>query len=118
MIKMESLLNTQLESKYPMVEVAQALDLALAKAKELHLSKQGDIVAVAKHIGQMRVGDTLALDVVARDDLPPFHASVMDGYALSTIENYESTSYFVEESLKSLAGRAPTETSDQTAASD
>jgi len=47
------------------------------------------------------LGSVLAEDVVAKDDLPPFRASVMDGYAIST--SHTTTTFEVVAS-KSFAG--------------
>lgn len=49
------------------------------------------------------MGSVLAEDVAARDDLPPFRASVMDGYAVST--SHTASSFEVVAS-KSFAGQA------------
>ena len=104
---MESLINTRQESIYPMLDMDQAMDLALTKAKDIYLMHDQQEDSSSKQINELKVGDVLAQDVVAVDDLPPFHASVMDGYALSSVENYSNSAYTVVQSLKSLAGVEP-----------
>ena len=61
------------ESTYPMLPVADALALVLAKAEPL------PPVPVPLHAA---LGKVLAQDVRARDTLPPFPAAVKDGYAV------------------------------------
>ena len=90
-----------------MMEMDEAIDLACQKAFELYLKRnQQPIEAVSKTIDEVVVGDILVEDVHAVDDLPPFPASVMDGYALST-EQSPQEPYRVIESMKSLAGVTP-----------
>ena len=60
-------------SPYPMLPVAEALDVVLAQAQPLP-PQSIDLAEAHGHI--------LAQDVVARDSLPPFPASVKDGYAV------------------------------------
>lgn len=50
---------------------------------------------------------------MALDDLPPFRASVMDGFAISTVEQATEEPYSVVKGLKSLAGTAPEETEEK-----
>ena len=52
---------------------------------------------------ELLLGNVLAEDVVAKDDLPPFRASVMDGYAIST--SHTSMTFEIVAS-KSFAGQA------------
>lgn len=56
-----------------------------------------------KNLDDIVAGDVLAEEVHAVDDLPPFRASVMDGYAVSKVkcEIYKVVTY------KSLAGSDP-----------
>ncbi len=60
-------------SPYPMLPVAEALDIVLAQAQPLP-PQSVDLEEAHGHI--------LAQDIVARDALPPFPASVKDGYAV------------------------------------
>ncbi len=60
-------------SPYPMLPVAEALDTVLTQAQPLP-PQSIDLADVHGHI--------LAQDVVAHDSLPPFPASVKDGYAV------------------------------------
>jgi molybdopterin biosynthesis enzyme len=61
------------ESTYPMLPVADALALVLAQASPL------SPVTVPLAAAQGRI---LAADILAQDALPPFPASVKDGYAV------------------------------------
>ena len=90
------------------MDMQEAMDLTCAKALELHQSKYAENLQriETKSIDQVRIGDIIAQDVFAVDDLPPFFASVMDGYALSTIDNLNEP-FTIVESLKSLAGALP-----------
>ena len=60
-----------------------------------------------KTIDEIEVGDQLAMDVHAASDLPPFRVSVMDGYAINTIENYDELPYQVQDNMRCFAGMAP-----------
>lgn len=61
------------ESEYPMLPVAEALAIVLAQAEPLPVQP----VALAHSLGLV-----LPYDVTAREPLPPFPASVVDGYAV------------------------------------
>ena len=61
------------ESSYPMVSVTQALDCVLEQAQPL----QPQTVSLRDALGLI-----LAEDVHAKEPLPPFPASVKDGYAV------------------------------------
>ena len=102
---MESLRNTQQQSRYPMIEMADAWSIIKEQTKQLvsdHLLGSEDYVC-QKCLDEIANGDILAEEVKAADDLPPFRASVMDGYALSELgcELYEAVQH------KSLAGTDP-----------
>mmetsp|Transcript_18945 Transcript_18945/g.27426 ORF Transcript_18945/g.27426 Transcript_18945/m.27426 type:complete len:430 (-) Transcript_18945:612-1901(-) len=61
-------------SSYPMVEVAAAVDIVLLQAER---------VLEGEHVGLEEVaGRVLFEDVLAQGDVPPFRASVKDGYAV------------------------------------
>lgn len=61
------------ESSYDLLPVADALELILSKSLTLTPEKCPIIDAAGK---------ILAEDIFARDNLPPFRASILDGYAL------------------------------------
>ncbi len=61
------------ESPYPMLPVPEALEVVLGQARPLPVQT----VALAQALGYI-----LAADVIAREPLPPFPASVKDGYAV------------------------------------
>lgn len=61
------------ESTYPMLPVAAALEIVLAQAVPLPV----ETVPVRDAVGRI-----LAHDVVAQEPLPPFPASIKDGYAV------------------------------------
>ena len=56
-----------------------------------------------KDLDEIVSGDVLAEEVYAVDDLPPFRASVMDGFAISKV----TEKVFNVISYKSLAGSSP-----------
>ena len=74
------------------------MELVYTKAKELY-HHRNNIQSVQdsaenfslKSINEIAVGDILGQDVYAVDDLPPFRASVMDGYTISRIDNEHLT---------------------------
>ncbi|XP_025829756.1 gephyrin isoform X2 [Agrilus planipennis] len=61
-------------SPYPMVEVAHAIDLIL---KEISATRETENVDIAESLGRV-----LAENVYAKDPVPPFPASIKDGYAV------------------------------------
>ncbi|MCB0131063.1 MAG: molybdopterin molybdotransferase MoeA [Caldilineaceae bacterium] len=61
------------ESTYPMLPVAAALEIVLAQAAPLPV----ETVPVRDAVGRI-----LAHDVIAQEPLPPFPASIKDGYAV------------------------------------
>ncbi len=61
-----------------MIEVAEALRIVLAHAKPL----PAEVTALAS----MALGQILAVDVLADGDSPPFTKSVMDGYAVRSVD--------------------------------
>ena len=62
------------ESPYPMVPVAEALELV-----EIH--SPGPVI-VEQSVDENIVGSVLAADVKARENVPAFRASIVDGYAV------------------------------------
>ena len=84
-----------------MIEMDQAWKIIFDKTKEIANQKADN--TCLKDIDQIKPGDILAENVYAADDLPPFRASVMDGYAISSVDQ---ESYIVI-SYKSLAGTDP-----------
>ncbi|KAJ2011413.1 hypothetical protein IWW57_006629, partial [Coemansia sp. S610] len=62
------------KSPYPMVPVNEALKLVLSHVAELP--------AVELPLQDVREGQIIAADVVAREDVPGYPAAVMDGYAV------------------------------------
>ncbi|KAJ2809059.1 hypothetical protein H4R20_000423 [Coemansia guatemalensis] len=62
------------KSPYPMIPVSAALDQVLSSIRELPAEK---LV-----LNQIRPGQVLAQDVVARENVPAYPASIMDGYAM------------------------------------
>ncbi|MBI3943389.1 MAG: molybdopterin molybdotransferase MoeA [Chloroflexi bacterium] len=61
------------ESKYPMISVAEALEIILSRT---------EMLAPVALPFQQALGRVLAEDVVARQPFPPFAASAKDGYAV------------------------------------
>lgn len=78
------------------------MEEALA-AMVMECSKSGKQKVTSLDIStpELLLGSVLAEDVVAKDDLPPFRASVMDGYAVCT--SHTSANFEVVAS-KSFAG--------------
>ncbi|KAJ2689956.1 hypothetical protein IWW39_001067 [Coemansia spiralis] len=62
------------KSPYPMIPVNEALKLVLSHVAELP--------AVELPLQDIREGQIIAADVVAREDVPGYPAAVMDGYAV------------------------------------
>ena len=54
------------------------------------------------------LGYVLAEDIISHDNIPPFRASIMDGYALKHSE-YTQNRSFTQFDAKSLAGVSDTE---------
>ena len=84
---MQTLRNTDLKSKYPMIEMTDAWSIVKQQTSLLvsdHLLASADYI-LSKSLDSITTGDVLAEEVTAADDLPPFRASVMDGYAISAL---------------------------------
>lgn len=62
------------KSSFPMISVKEALDIVLREAQPLPLAPT--------NLYEVSSGAILAADAVAPDPLPPFPASIMDGYAV------------------------------------
>ena len=91
-----------------MLDMKQAFDTVFEQGKALHDRKFSQPrTTKTVSIDEIEVGDVIAEDISAKDDLPPFHASVMDGYALSTSQDATSQSFKILESLRSVAGTEP-----------
>ena len=86
-----------------MIDMDQAWQIIHEKTTELAQQRASN--ACVKDLDEIVPGDILAEEVHAADDLPPFRASVMDGYAVNQINRdvYKVVSY------KSLAGSDPTQ---------
>lgn len=89
-----------------MIEMSLAFDLIHEKACQIYAKNFANQDTELKSIDEIQVGDVLAEDVHAADNLPPFPASVMDGYAFSTADRPQEA-YRIVEGLKSVAGVAP-----------
>ena len=84
----ESLTNDLNKSKYPMTDMKEAMSIMLEKCVQAYRSNK---IVVQLNLNQLEfkksqgeqslIGSILAEDVFAKDQLPPFRASVMDGYA-------------------------------------
>lgn len=81
------------ESRYPMIEVGEARRRVLAALQPL--------APVSVSLDEA-LGLVLAEDVVAREDIPPFRASAMDGYAVIAADDAPARRVLGEQS----AGRA------------
>ncbi|KAJ2612046.1 hypothetical protein H4S08_002881 [Coemansia sp. RSA 1365] len=62
------------KSPYPMISVSAALEHVLSSISELP--------AQELHLNQICPGQVLAKDVLARENVPAYPASIMDGYAM------------------------------------
>ena len=71
----------QTESPHPMMEVEDAIAIVLDRAGTMDT---GDIEQVP--FGTELDGRILAADVLSPTDQPPFRASIMDGYAVASLE--------------------------------
>ncbi len=67
-----------------MIDMDVAWQLILSKSREL-VSQRSSPLTCVKDLNDIKPGDILAEHVTAVDDLPPFRASVMDGYAIDTL---------------------------------
>lgn len=65
------------KSPYPMLEVDEATKLILEETSKLTSNIAGNVVDISQSINRI-----LAEDIVAKDPLPPFPASIKDGYAV------------------------------------
>ena len=89
--------NNLTKSKYEMMMMDQAIQTMIEKCVGQFESKRR--VVQLNLNDQSLDGSILAQDIFAKDDLPPFRASVMDGYAVSTLndsleyEIYNKTSF-------------------------
>ena len=91
-----------------MIEMDQAWVTIYDKTTDL--AKQKAENTCLKYLDQIVPGDVLAEEVHAVDDLPPFRASVMDGYAISKADE----KVFNIISYKSLAGSNPSHSIEET----
>ena len=82
-----------------MMPMEEALAVMVRESTK-HFKKQ--VVSLDIGAAEGLVGSVLAEDVRAKDELPPFRASVMDGYAISTSH---SSNTFEIISSKSFAGQ-------------
>jgi gephyrin len=97
-INVPQLSNELNESKYQMMPMEEALALMISESTKQSCQK---VCSMDISSPELLLGSVLAEDVVAKDDLPPFRASVMDGYAVST--SHTSTTFEIVAS-KSFAG--------------
>ena len=99
---METLSNTVRQSKYEMMD----MDLAFQKIVTNSIETRNQIIEEVPLTHCLNC--VLAEDVHAKDDLPPFRASVMDGYAVKfsdiSIGKSEDTFTII---AKSVAGQDP-----------
>ena len=71
------------QSTWPMISVSQAQEIIFTEARSLLQSVQGVRVLRSEMVEVVdSVGRVLCQDVVAQDPLPPFPASIKDGYAV------------------------------------
>ena len=83
------------------VEIAGLVALAVAAR-----DASGEVEVVGLHEGAPPVGRVLASDVIAPLDLPPFHASQMDGYAVRSAD-VASGATVLSVAARVPAGRVP-----------
>jgi gephyrin len=76
---MENLKNDVRQSKYPMIDMEKAFDLLIDHCQQFKPTTIS--LAIDKCLGH-----SLSEDIFAVDDMPPFRASVMDGYAIKHSE--------------------------------
>ena len=70
-------------SQWPMVTVAEAQAMVLAQCAAMMTKVEGVSVLATEMVGYREAqGRVLCQDVAARDPLPPFPASIKDGYAV------------------------------------
>ena len=70
-------------SQWPMVTVAEAQAMVLAQCAAMMTEVEGVSVLATEMVGYREAqGRVLCQDVAARDPLPPFPASIKDGYAV------------------------------------
>ena len=72
---MQNLTNNVRQSKYPMIDMEKAFELLIQYCQQF---KPTTISLSIENC----LGYTLSEDIFAIDDMPPFRASVMDGYAI------------------------------------
>jgi len=94
----ESLKNERMQSIYQMVEMADAFEIVVRECHKRALKN-----TVIKSIENISKGDILVSNIMAKDNLPPFRASVMDGYAVKYIDQARQTIC----ETKSVAGDKP-----------
>ncbi|KAG5179608.1 MoeA N-terminal region-domain-containing protein [Tribonema minus] len=71
------------ESSFPMISVDEAIAMVLEEAEALP--------PVTMPLADVPMGSTLSADAVAPDPLPPFPASIMDGYAVVAADTAEAS---------------------------
>lgn len=72
------MVDSNRKSKYPMIPVDEALELVLSSSDPLPLESVNIFTSSPASV----IGRVIAADVIAPEALPPFAASMMDGYAV------------------------------------
>jgi molybdopterin biosynthesis enzyme len=84
------------QSTFPMISVDEAIAIMLQQTEPLP--------AVTVPLQQLQLGSILAQDAVAPDPLPPFPASIMDGYAVISADT-QSAAAFAEDCVLQVIAR-------------
>ena len=87
-------------SPFQMLDVNDAMDTIVREAETMSSSTELIPLSQLKHL----IGRTLAVDLVSNVNIPPFQASVKDGYAVQTVDGAGSRKVM---SVPSTAGTQP-----------